>query len=119
MVQQAPALPGAQPISPGDRIYTADQTSNTVTVIDPYTDKVLGTIPLGKPRLDGALDPMDRDQVDVHGLGFSRDGHRLDVISVASGGAQVIDGSVKNLGRYAASWIAGWPNRPSSTAALT
>ena len=31
------------------------------------------------------------------------------------------DGSVKNLGRYAASWIAGsgWPKRPSSTAALT
>jgi len=28
-------------------------------------------------------------------------------------------GSVKNLGRYAASWIAWWPNRPSSTAALT
>jgi len=28
-------------------------------------------------------------------------------------------GCVKNLGRYAASWIAGWPNRPSSTAALT
>jgi len=28
-------------------------------------------------------------------------------------------GSVKNLGRYAASWIAGCPNRPSSTAALT
>ncbi len=31
----------------------------------------------------------------------------------------LIDGSVKNLGRYAASWIAGWPKRPSSTAALT
>ena len=28
-------------------------------------------------------------------------------------------GSVRNLGLYAASWIAGWPNRPSSTAALT
>ncbi len=28
-------------------------------------------------------------------------------------------GSVKNLGLYAASWIAGWPNCPSSTAALT
>ena len=27
--------------------------------------------------------------------------------------------SVRNLGRYAASWIAGWPKRPSSTAALT
>ena len=30
-----------------------------------------------------------------------------------------IKGSVKNLGRYAASWIAEWPKRPSSTAALT
>ncbi len=28
-------------------------------------------------------------------------------------------GSVKNLGRYAASWVAGLPKRPSSTAALT
>ena len=28
-------------------------------------------------------------------------------------------GSVKNLGRYVASWIAGCPNRPSSTATLT
>ena len=28
-------------------------------------------------------------------------------------------GSVKNLGRYAASWIVGWPNRLSSVAALT
>jgi hypothetical protein len=28
-------------------------------------------------------------------------------------------GSGKNLGRYAASWIACWPKRPSSTAALT
>jgi hypothetical protein len=28
-------------------------------------------------------------------------------------------GSVKNLGRYAASWIAWWPNRSSSRAALT
>jgi len=32
---------------------------------------------------------------------------------------QLLAGSVKNLGRYAASWIAWWPKRPSSTAALT
>jgi len=31
----------------------------------------------------------------------------------------VLEGSVKNLGRYAANWIAWWLNRPSSTAALT
>jgi len=29
------------------------------------------------------------------------------------------EGSVKNLGRYAASRMACWPKRPSSTAALT
>ena len=28
-------------------------------------------------------------------------------------------GSVKNLGRHTASWIAGWPNCPSSISALT
>src|ERR687892_2634723 len=49
-VIQAPALPGAQPISANDRVYTADQSSNTVSVINPKTAKVLGTIALGKPR---------------------------------------------------------------------
>ncbi len=42
---------------------------------------------------------------------------------VASGAktdrAQLRRGSGKNLGRYAASWIACWPKRPSSTAART
>ncbi len=33
--------------------------------------------------------------------------------------AEVLEGSVKNLGRYAANWNAFWPKRPSSTAALT
>ena len=33
--------------------------------------------------------------------------------------AGLADGSVKNLGHYAARWNAGWPKRPSSTAALT
>jgi len=36
-----------------------------------------------------------------------------------AGVGQLQLGSVKNLGRYAASWIAWWPNRPSSRAALT
>src|ERR1700761_7817489 len=72
-VVQAPALPGAQPISSRDRVYTADQASNTVTAINPETNQVLGTIRLGQ-----------------HGLGFSRDGSRLDVISVDSNSAQLI-----------------------------
>jgi len=38
---------------------------------------------------------------------------------VAAGALRGSQESVKNLGHYAASWIACWPKRPSSTAALT
>jgi beta-phosphoglucomutase-like phosphatase (HAD superfamily) len=37
----------------------------------------------------------------------------------SSDDAESSKGSVKNLGHYAASWIACWRKRPSSTAALT
>lgn len=94
---QAPALPGAQPISGRDRVYTADQSSNTVTVINPATNEVLGTIPVGEARLDGALGPVDRNQVNAHGLGFARDGSRLDVIDVTSNAAQVVDPATNKI----------------------
>src|SRR3954470_10265349 len=81
---------GAPPISSRDRVYTADMASNTVSVIDPKTNKVLGTIPLGSPQLGEELGPVDRGQVGVHGLGFSRDGRLLDVISVDSNAAQLL-----------------------------
>jgi YVTN family beta-propeller protein len=93
-VTQAPALPGAQPISANDRVYTADQDSNTVTVIDPKTTTVLGTIPLGKPRMDtdaNVLGAMYDGQIGVHGLGFSRDGQYLNVIDVTTNAVHVID----------------------------
>jgi YVTN family beta-propeller protein len=93
-VTQAPALPSAQPISANDRVYTADQDSNTVTVIDPKTDTVLGTIPLGKPRMDtnaDVLGAMYDGEIDVHGLGFSRDGRYLDVVDVTTNAVHVID----------------------------
>lgn len=93
-VEQAPALLGAQSISANDRVYTADQTSNTVSVIDPSTNTVLGTIPLGAVRLDvnaDVLGAMYNGEIDVHGLGFSRDGRYLDVIDVTTNAAHVID----------------------------
>jgi YVTN family beta-propeller protein len=89
-VRQAEGLSGAGPISSHDRVYTADMASNTVSVINPQTDKVLGTIPLGSDVLGKILGPLDRSQVGVHGLGFSRDGRLLDVISVDSNAAQLI-----------------------------
>ncbi len=93
-VTQAPALPGAQPISVNDRVYTADQDSNTVSVINPKTDTVLGTIALGKPRMDvdaDILGAMYDGEIDVHGLGFSRDGRYLDVVDVTTNAVHVID----------------------------
>ncbi|MFD7046153.1 YncE family protein, partial [Rhodococcus jostii] len=89
-LEQAPALPGAQPISPSDRVYTADQTSNTVSVINPATNEVLGTIALGAQRLGDILGPQYLRDVDVHGLGFSRDGQYLDAVSVTSNTVTVI-----------------------------
>jgi YVTN family beta-propeller protein len=96
---QAPAVSGGRAISAADRVYTADQASNTVSVINPKTDEVLGTIPLGQARLDQVLGPLDRSQVNVHGLGFSRDGRLLDVISITSNAAQLIRPSTNRLAR--------------------
>ena len=90
-VVQAPALAGAPPISAADRVYTADQVSNTVSVIDPSTDTLLGTIPLGQPRVGTLFSPLYYDEVNVHGLGFAPDGRLLDVISVTTNGAALLD----------------------------
>ena len=45
--------------------------------------------------------------------------HQTLLVEELQGRGAVIEGSGKNLGRYAASWIVGWPKRPSSTAART
>lgn len=90
-VTQAPALPGAQPISSRDRVYTADQTSNTVSVIDPATNTLLGTIALGNARPDELLGALYNKQSNVHGLGFSNDGSLLSVISVATNAVTIIE----------------------------
>ena len=78
-------------IGPTDRVYSADQTSNTVTVIDPSRNVVLGTIALGKSRLGGVLGPAYFGQIDTHGLGFARDGKTLDVVNVTTNSAMLID----------------------------
>jgi YVTN family beta-propeller protein len=87
---QAPALPGAPATSSRDRVYTADQTSNTVSVIDPATNTLVGTIVLGDPR-PNLLGPLYNKQIDVHGLGFSPDGSLLDVVSVSSNAVTIIE----------------------------
>src|SRR5256885_948535 len=81
---QAPALPGAPAGGSGDRVYTADQVSNTVTVVEPASGAVLGTIPMGTARLEDDLGATYYGELDTHGLGFSPDGRTLVVVNVTS-----------------------------------
>ncbi len=73
-----------------DRVYTGDQVSNTVSVIDPSTNQLLGLIKLGELP-PAALAPLYKGQSLVHGLGFSPDGSRLCVVSIGSNSLTVID----------------------------
>ena len=74
----------------GDRVYTADQNSNTVSVIDPATEKLLGSIHLGDD-VPASLSPLYRGELLVHGLGFSPDHKTLDVVSIGSNSVTLID----------------------------
>jgi YVTN family beta-propeller protein len=78
------------PISATDRVYVADQTSNTVSVIDPSANKLLGLIRLGDP-IPAALSPLYRRELLVHGLGYSPDSKTLAVVSIASDSVTLID----------------------------
>jgi YVTN family beta-propeller protein len=88
--QQAPWASKDIPISSHDRVYTADQTSNTVSVVDPAENKLLGVIRLGDP-VPGALSPLYKGQLLVHGLGYSPNGKTLAVVSVGSNSVTLID----------------------------
>ncbi|KAA2236581.1 YncE family protein [Salinarimonas soli] len=89
---QAPYAAGAPdiPVSARDRVYAAEQFSNTVSVIDPSSNSLLGVIRLGDPQ-PANLSPLYRGQVLVHGLGFSPDRTTLAVVSIASNAVSFID----------------------------
>jgi YVTN family beta-propeller protein len=88
--QQAPWGRPDMPVSSHDRVYAADQTSNTVSVIDPASNTLLGVLRLGDP-VPGALSPLYRGQLLVHGLGYSPDSKTLAVVSVGSNAVTLID----------------------------
>ncbi len=89
---QAPGLASAPdvPISHRDRVYAAEQFSNTVSVTDPASNTLLGVIRLGEPQ-PGNLSPLYRGQVLVHGMGFSPDHKTLVVVSIGTNAVSFID----------------------------
>jgi len=96
---QAPAGPGGRPVDPADRVYTADQVSNTVTVISPATNQVLGTLPLGTARMDDVLGATYYGEIDTHGLGFSPDGRTLAVVNVTTNSVTLVDTATNRVRR--------------------
>ncbi|MHC2576377.1 YVTN family beta-propeller protein [Bradyrhizobium diazoefficiens] len=78
------------PISHHDRVYAAEQFSNTVSVTDPVDNKLLGVIRLGDPQ-PGNFSPLYKGQVLVHGMGFSPDHKTLAVVSIGSNSVTFID----------------------------
>src|SRR6266852_951806 len=85
-----PAAAPDVPVSARDRVYAAEQFSNTVSVIDPAANKLLGVIRLGEPQ-PANLSPLYRGQVLVHGLGFSPDHRTLAVVSIGSNSVTFIE----------------------------
>ena len=79
-----------------DRVYTADQISNTVSVIDPSRNQLLGVIRLGDP-ITAVLSPLYKGQLLVHGLGFSPDHRTLAVISIGSNSVTLIDTATNRI----------------------
>lgn len=77
-------------ISHHDRVYAAEQFSNTVSVTDPADNKLLGVIRLGDPQ-PANFSPLYKGQVLVHGMGYSPDHRTLAVVSIGSNSVTFID----------------------------
>ena len=84
------------PISHHDRVYAAEQFSNTVSVVDPSDNKLLGVIRLGEPQ-PANFSPLYRGQVLVHGMGFSPDHKTLCVVSIGSNSVTFIDTATNSV----------------------
>lgn len=102
---QSPASAGQAPdaataadvaISHRDRVYTAEQFSNTISVTDPVDNRLLGVIRLGDPQ-PANLSPLYRGQVLVHGLGFSPDHRTIAAVSIGSNSVTFIDTATNSV----------------------
>jgi len=77
-------------VSHRDRVYSAEQFSNTVSVTDPVDNRLLGVIRLGDPQ-PGNFSPLYKGQLLVHGMGFSPDHRTIAVVSIGSNSVTFID----------------------------
>ena len=110
-------VPGAAsdpdiPISHHDRVYSAEQFSNTISVTDPVDNKLLGVIRLGDP-LPASFSPLYRGQLLVHGLGFSPNHRTLAVVAIGSNAVNFIDTATNTVKRV--TYVGRSPHEPFFT----
>ena len=84
------------PLSHHDRVYAAEQFSNTVSVTDPADNTLLGVIRLGDPQ-PANFTPLYRGQVLVHGLGFSWDHKTIAAVGIGSNAVTFIDTATNSV----------------------
>jgi len=72
-----------------DRVYTANQVSNSISVVDPATNMFLGEIKLGKPY-PNVLSPLYKGLALVHGLRYSAAKKLLAVVSIGSNSVTLV-----------------------------
>jgi YVTN family beta-propeller protein len=84
------------PLSSRDRVYTADQTSNTLSVYDPSSNRLLGVLRMGDVTPQN-LSPLYRGQLLVHGLGFSFDHKTLAIVSIGSNSVTFLDTETNDI----------------------
>src|SRR2546428_9744080 len=84
------------PVSHRDRVYAAEQFSNTVSVSDPADNRLVGVIRLGDPA-PGNFSLLYLGQVLVHGLGFSPDHRTTVTVSIGSQSVACVETATKTL----------------------
>jgi YVTN family beta-propeller protein len=88
-IEQLLAFANPQTVYQYDRVYTANQVSNTISVVNPATNELLGEIRLGKPY-PNVLSPLYRGQALVHGLRYSRQNRMLAAVGIGSNSVTLI-----------------------------
>jgi DNA-binding beta-propeller fold protein YncE len=95
-----------------DRVFTANQVSNTISVVNPSTNEYLGEMILGRPYPD-VLSPLYKGQALVHGLRYSADLKMLAVVSIGSNSLTLISTETNHILKTI--YIGRSPHEPTFT----
>lgn len=97
-----------------DIIYTTDQNSNTVSVIDANAKTVLGAIKLGYPNSDSRVfSPLYNGDINVHGINYDPVNKKIAVVSTVSNSVTIIDANTAKV--IARTYVGRNPHEPRFT----